>query len=361
MLKQNLSKLLLIVLLFILLLNEVTDLIKKITSIFLVSTLLCNVSTLSVLAQNGNTLLNAEKSTQTKIDKYPPDIPLMHEISFLDGQITPDVHFVGKNNKKGIFVFFYKHFRDLKDLYYKSFENKLNEKWYISDLKEDFLKSANKTYFEKQNRSWWDFDFSWNSIWNSGKSFLGSFNYSKEHHDKVFDLLSSNRHLNRKIRRGDDFRFPGILAVDKNSAEIDDFYLYDDFNSETMQEISSIIKSNDTVQAKLSDLNDLVDRKYEGFRKFKREDTIYDTIAFCYHLNGLNDYLSNFEDDWNHKSLDERKEIRKLRDKINSLVPNYCFLTEKNKAPFANIDVELSKYKVVTDTKDIKKIYVERT
>ena len=79
--------------------------IKKITSIFLVSTLLCNVSTLSVLAQNGNTLLNAEKSTQTKIDKYPPDIPLMHEISFLDGQITPDVHFVGKNNRKEIFVF----------------------------------------------------------------------------------------------------------------------------------------------------------------------------------------------------------------------------------------------------------------
>ena len=91
----------------------------------------------------------------------------------------------------------------------------------------------------------------------------------------------------------------------------------------------------------------------------KEIDASQKTVAFCFYLNRINAYLLNLENGWKGKSLEKRKKIHDIRGKINFLVPNYCFLTERQKSPFSNINVELDKYNVVEDTKGVKSIYLE--
>ncbi len=327
--------------------------VSKLTAIFFIFSLLFIPQDLSVLAQNECIGDSCIATPNNKIfNNYSPDIPSMHKISLLSGQIIPDVHYVNKNNKEKIFLF-RNHFQDFKNLLYKTLETKLNESYLYYIDKDDFLKMANVTYEGPQN-----------TLWEGIKYFIRSFN-----NGEIIKLISLNRILHRLNHRYGHKQLCG-LNIDKDSVtDIDaDFFdlkrgvyfcFKDKFNAETMEEISSIIESNNTVKSKISDLNNLIDEKYDEYRKFKNEDTSYDTISFCLHLNRINDYLSNFEKDWNHKDLDECKEIRKLREKINSLIPNYCFLTEKNKAPFAGVKID--KYILVTDTNDVKRIYLENS
>ena len=329
---------------------------NKLATLLLILSLSLIPQDLTTLAQNECVIDNCTAATKDKIlDGYPPNIPLMHKISLLGGQITPDVHYIDKNRKESIFIF-QNRFKDFKDLLYKTLETKLDKNFLCSVDKDDFWKMISF------------------SLWGNMKVMNSCF---KSRFDgEIKKMMELNTIFGRKFIH-DRKKTCGLsVKIGKNpeynTVDMDPlnflfnpekeiyFCLKDKYNVETMKEIDSIIKSNNTVKSKISDLNNLVDKKYKEYEKFKNRDTTYDTISFCFHLNGINDYLLNFENDLENKDLDVCKEIRKLREKINSLIPKYCFLAERQKSPFSNIDVKLDKYNVVEDTKGVKSIYLEK-
>lgn len=336
---------------------------KKVTIVFLVLLMFLYIHRdLSTLAKNECKDNICKSATLTMEDLYyPPNIPAMHKLSFLaDTIVSPFAHYVGNDGEKMTFSNIYNEdLKSLKDSYYKELENILNSKYYYANVKDDILNLANDTYKEW---SWWDLlnPLQW---WDFGKSLLGKFNISNADKDSVSNLLTYNRFLSYLIKKDENSTiviFP--LTIDRNSGEIktpEKLRKIEDEIEKTLKKTKSIIESNATIESKLDDLNKFIDDEYKKYENFKEIDASQKTVAFCFYLNRINAYLLNLENGWKGKSLEKRKKIHDIRGKINFLVPNYCFLTERQKSPFSNINVELDKYNVVEDTKGVKSIYLE--
>ena len=346
---------------------------NKLATLLLILSLSLIPQDLTTLAQNECVIDNCTAATKDKVlDDYLPDVPAMHKLSFLsDAIVSPFAHYVGNDGSEKM-TFHGKNLKSLKDLYFKELKNKLNSKYYYADLKDDILNSANDTSYVKLSwgRPLADYVLNYlkdsnlfpSYLWRFWKSILGGFNITKADKDTVNSLLFDNVFLSRLIKEGkDSFVLP--LTIDRNSGKFKipkKLIQIENEIEETLKKMNLIIESNADIESKLDDLDKFIDDEYKKYKNFKEIDSSQKTVAFCFHLNRINDYLLNFENGWERKDLEERKKIHKLREKINFLVPNYCFLKQKQKSPFSNIDVKLDKYNVVEDTKGVKSIYLEK-
>ncbi len=318
---------------------------KKIVNAFLVAAVISQIS-LSVHAQLN--CMNENCSNEDDISLFetsPPNVPAMHSSSFLQKSVqaipvveTPfgDENFVFCGNSKGF-----------KDLVYKKLVNLVQGFWWCTNEYQDwFYKMANGTVQPR---------------YGFISKFLSKLT-SKTKEREAQELVSLNLNVLRCGRYQEatlSYDWPCIFVANRY---LDNIRKYKPLSTANLrrvnQEISSIIKSDMPLKLKIEKLNELVDNEYERHRKFKNESSTEELINFCVPLYRLNNELSNWKKNWAQKNLDERREIYKLGAKINKLMPNYCFLTENDKAPFAG--VRLDSYILVTDTEDTKRIYLEK-
>lgn len=326
---------------------------KKIVSAFLVAAVISQIS-LSVQAQLN--CINENCANQEDISLFetsPPNVPAMHAISFCNSEIStiPITHFIKGAEQE--FAVFCGNSKGLKSLAYKKLENKVKERWYWEQHKNQILSMANGTFTELGAD-----ENIFSSLFKWLKKQLGSIVVTSKDEKEVLDLLNLNYQIFACQEYFDVYNYPCVFVADRSLDDIKKLNVSGVTLRKINNEISSIIQSDMPIKSKLEKLNVLVDNEYEKYRDLKKEGSTEDMVNFCVPLYRLNNYLSHVKKNWPQKTLDERKEIYKLGAKINTLMPNYCFLTENDKSPFAGVKVD--SYILVTDTEDTKRIYLEK-
>lgn len=114
-------------------------------------------------------------------------------------------------------------------------------------------------------------------------------------------------------------------------------------------------------EKKLDDVEKLklMNQKVDEFKKeIKPENSIENIIDFCFVINKISEYLSNFERFLQTKEYDLLKIMDLLRRKINYYLLEFRYKFVENQAPILNIKIK--RYKILCESLEITSVFLER-
>ena len=124
---------------------------------------------------------------------------------------------------------------------------------------------------------------------------------------------------------------------------------------EYIREIEEIKKKNIEDKEKLEILNKKIN---EFKKKIQPENSIDETLVFCFVLNTISEYVNNFEKSLQTKEYSFLQTMEPIRRKLDYYLLEFRYKCEENKSPILNI--EIKSYKILCDSLEKRTIYLER-
>lgn len=298
------------------------------------------------------------------LKKYPPNLSEMQEIGFgvktvapngelVEKRVRPDCHFRGDDGKEYL-IFYNNHIKQLKEILYKKLKNNMDTHKCAFAGKNSALNSIanghrqNVDFESFETSSFWDVTEDWlddlytNPFWvcSAVKFFQKDANKIK---NEGIKLAKSSGKLTAAVNKYgevlDNSDTPCMAIISRDLNEPTVISSLEELNL-IEKEIYNVMVSKNSYKHKIEQLNDLLDKYIENFTP---EASNMHAMKFCFPLNRISYYLSNFEKGPQDENLETLKAMYALRQKINRLTLKHRFIFEQNKAPILNIKIDRCK------------------
>lgn len=298
------------------------------------------------------------------LKKYPPNLSEMQEIGFgvktvapngelVEKRVRPDCHFRGDDGKEYL-IFYNNHIKQLKEILYKKLKNNMDTHKCAFAGKNSALNSIanghrqNVDFESFETSSFWDVTEDWlddlytNPFWvcSAVKFFQKDANKIK---NEGIKLAKSSGKLTAAVNKYgevlDNSDTPCMAIISRDLNEPTVISSLEELNL-IEKEIYNVMVSKNSYKYKIEQLNGLLDKYIENFTP---EASNMHAMKFCFPLNRISYYLSNFEKGPQDENLETLKAMYALRQKINRLTLKHRFIFEQNKAPILNIKIDRCK------------------
>ena len=268
--------------------------------------------------------------------------------------LSPNVNFF---KEKDYFIFYNDNLKTLKKLY----EIELKE--YLK--KHDFVLYCKYSNIQKALKKL-EYSCAPDNSYSPGKliSYFIGYNWYKDIIEHA-DLLGSNLNiLTSTLNQFSDMINPNNFCAIRISENLFDEpirpILYSQNSKENKsldyyREIEELKEQNITNEEKLNLMNQKID---ELKQRIMPENSINKLIDFCFVLNKISEYLSNFERSLETKELSFLKIMNTLRTKLDFYLLEYRYKFVENQEPILNI--KIGRYKILCDSQETTGIYLEK-
>lgn len=260
-------------------------------------------------------------------------------------ELSPNGNFI---KEKGYFLFYNDNLKILIELYKAYLEEYIKQNDFALFFKRNNL---NEVFNEKDYKYISDADNSYNPL----KLVSGLISkYWKQDIIEKSDILSFN--LNELKKEKESFDKKEKMSAVKISENLFDEKLsVHKFNSKYFEEIECLKNENIDDIKKLN----LLDKKIDELKKeIKPENSLDNMTEFCFVINIISEYLSNFERSFETKQFDLLKIMNTIRIKIDYFLLDYRYKFVENESPILNIKIK--RYKILCDSPSITGIYFEK-
>lgn len=315
-------------------------------------------------AQAAYSSKTEEEQKSEILKKYPPNLSEMQEIGFgvktvapngelVEKRVRPDCHFRGDDGKEYL-IFYNNHIKQLKEILYKKLKNNMATNKCAFAGKKSALNSIANGYrqnvdFESfETSSFWDVTEDWlddlytNPFWVCSAVKLFQKDADKIKNEGIKLAKSSGKLTTAVNKYGeilDNSDTPCMAIISRDLNEPTVISGLEELNL-IEKEIYNVMVSKNSYKHKIEQLNDLLDKYIENFTP---EASNMHAMKFCFPLNRISYYLSNFEKGPQDENLETLKAMYALRQKINRLTLKHRFIFEQNKAPILNIKIDRCK------------------
>lgn len=279
--------------------------------------------------------------------------------------VRPDCHFRDENGLE-YFVFYNNRITQLRDLLYKKFKDELSKHSFLLHTISNSLSRVANTSIDNVNNKKF-FKVSAGDLAKSAFSGYFAFGTGIAMRSKKYKpivnivgaLSTTCGHLKYAYETyGTDLDNNTdkvcVFIVNKNVNGFCPVFLCEDYCT-CEKEINSIINSSHTDKEIIDSLDDLLENYKEGIRP---STSILRSVRFCFPLNRVSYYLSNFERSLQDKDLETLEAMYKLRKKVNRLTLEHRFIFTQNEAPI--LDVPINRCKLIVDSKSQTMVFLER-
>ena len=268
--------------------------------------------------------------------------------------LTPNVNFF---KEKDYFIFYNDNLKTLKKLYEIELKDYTKQHDFILYCKYSNLKKAIKEL---------GFSHAPDNSYNPGKliSYFIGYNFYTDIIEHA-DLLGSNFNIlvSTLSQFSDTINPSNFCAIQISENLFDEpikpilyFHNSEEKNSlDYYGEIEQIKEQNITNEEKLNLMNQKID---ELKQRIMPENSTNKLIDFCFVLNKISEYLSNFERALETKELSFLKIMNTLRTKLDFYLLEYRYKFVENQEPILNI--KIGRYKILCDSQDTTGIYLEK-
>ena len=249
--------------------------------------------------------------------------------------------------EKGYFIFYNDNLKNLIDLYKAYLGEYIKQHDFALLFKRDNLNKVFKEVGFEYNS---DADNSYNPF----KLVSGLIsNYWKQDIIEKSDILAKNLIELKKAQQ--NYNDKKICAVQISENLFDEKLSVHYFDIKYINEIECL--KNEKID-EIQKLN-LFDKKIDELKKeIMPENSIDKMSEFCFVLNIISEYLSNFERSFETKTLDLLKIMNIIRIKLDYFLLDYRYKFVENQSPILNIKIK--RYKMLCDSPGKTSIYFEK-
>ena len=249
--------------------------------------------------------------------------------------------------EKGYFIFYNDNLKNLIDLYKAYLGEYIKQHDFALLFKRDNLNKVFKEVGFEYNS---DADNSYNPF----KLVSGLISYYwKQDIIEKSDILANNLIELKKAQQ--DYNNKKICAVQISENLFDEKLNIHYFNINYINEIECL--KNEKID-EIQKLN-LFDKKIDELKKEIMPENSRDKMSeFCFVLNIISEYLSNFERSFETKTLDLLKIMNIIRIKLDYFLLDYRYKFVENQSPILNIKIK--RYKMLCDSPGKTSIYFEK-
>ena len=249
--------------------------------------------------------------------------------------------------EKGYFIFYNDNLKNLIDLYKAYLGEYIKQHDFALLFKRDNLSEVFKeVVFEYKKEA--------DNSYNPFKLVSGLIsNYWKQDIIEKSDILAKNLIELKKAQQ--NYNDKKICAVQISENLFDEKLNIYNFNIKYINEIESL--KNEKID-EIQKLN-LFDKKIDELKKEIMPENSRDKMSeFCFVLNIISEYLSNFERSFETKTLDLLKIMNIIRIKLDYFLLDYRYKFVENQSPILNIKIK--RYKMLCDSPGKTSIYFEK-
>ena len=249
--------------------------------------------------------------------------------------------------EKGYFIFYNDNLKNLIDLYKAYLGEYIKQHDFALLFKRDNLSEVFKeVVFEYKKEA--------DNSYNPFKLVSGLISrYWKQDIIEKSDILANNLIELKKAQQ--DYNDKKICAVQISENLFDEKINTHEFNIKYINEIECL--KNEKID-EIQKLN-LFDKKIDELKKeIMPENSIDKMSEFCFVLNIISEYLSNFERSFETKTLDLLKIMNIIRIKLDYFLLDYRYKFVENQSPILNIKIK--RYKMLCDSPGKTSIYFEK-
>ena len=249
--------------------------------------------------------------------------------------------------EKGYFIFYNDNLKNLIDLYKAYLGEYIKQHDFALLFKRDNLSEVFKeVVFEYKKEA--------DNSYNPFKLVSGLISrYWKQDIIEKSDILAKNLIELKKAQQ--DYNNKKICAVQISENLFDEKLNIYNFNIKYINEIESL--KNEKID-EIQKLN-LFDKKIDELKKEIMPENSLDKMSeFCFVLNIISEYLSNFERSFETKTLDLLKIMNIIRIKLDYFLLDYRYKFVENQSPILNIKIK--RYKMLCDSPGKTSIYFEK-
>ena len=249
--------------------------------------------------------------------------------------------------EKGYFIFYNDNLKNLIDLYKAYLGEYIKQHDFALLFKRDNLSEVFKeVVFEYKKEA--------DNSYNPFKLVSGLISrYWKQDIIEKSDILAKNLIELKKAQQ--DYNNKKIGAVQISENLFDEKLNIYNFNIKYINEIESL--KNEKID-EIQKLN-LFDKKIDELKKEIMPENSLDKMSeFCFVLNIISEYLSNFERSFETKTLDLLKIMNIIRIKLDYFLLDYRYKFVENQSPILNIKIK--RYKMLCDSPGKTSIYFEK-
>ena len=249
--------------------------------------------------------------------------------------------------EKGYFIFYNDNLKNLIDLYKAYLGEYIKQHDFALLFKRDNLNKVFKEVgFEYKSEA--------DDSYNPFKLVSGLISYYwKQDIIEKSDILANNLMKLKKAQQ--DYNNKKICSVQISENLFDEKLNIYYFNIKYINEIESL--KNEKID-EIQKLN-LFDKKIDELKKEIMPENSRDKMSeFCFVLNIISEYLSNFERSFETKTLDLLKIMNIIRIKLDYFLLDYRYKFVENQSPILNIKIK--RYKMLCDSPGKTSIYFEK-
>jgi len=267
--------------------------------------------------------------------------------------LSPNVNFT---NQKDYFIFYNDNLKILIDLYRLKLKEYINKHYLVLYCKEDNLTKSLKNL---------GFDGNLDNSYGPLKLASG---FIAQWYEDIIDqanilaknlttLISVVEKFTEKVYK--DNMCAIIISENLFDENIDVKLFFNNGESKTC--LNYLNEIEDIKEKKMDDIEKLklMNQKVDEFKKeIKPENSLDNIIDFCFVINKISEYLSNFERSLQTKEYELLKVMDFLRRKLDYYLLEFRYKFVENNAPILNIKIK--RYKILCDSLEKTSIYLER-
>ena len=285
-----------------------------------------------------------------RITKYMEKKKKNSEIIFT---LSPNVNYT---NQKDYFIFYNDNLKILIDLYRLKLRDYIDEHYFVLYCKEDNLNKTLKNlgFDEKLDNSYGPLKLVSNLISQWNEEIVEQANILA----KSLNTLTSIRdNFTDKVTK--DNMCAVIVSENLFDENIKEKLYFNNTESKTCLNYLSEIEEIKEKQMDDIEKLKLMNHKVDEFKKeIKPENSIDNIIDFCFVLNKISEYLSNFERSLQTKQYELLKVMDKFRRKLDYYLLEFRYKFVENNDPI--LKIKIKRYKILCDSLEITSIYLER-
>ena len=285
-----------------------------------------------------------------RITKYTEKKKKNSEIIFT---LSPNVNYT---NQKDYFIFYNDNLKILIDLYRLKLRDYIDEHYFVLYCKEDNLNKTLKNlgFDEKLDNSYGPLKLVSNLISQWNEEIVEQANILA----KSLNTLTSIRdNFTDKVTK--DNMCAVIVSENLFDENIKEKLYFNNTESKTCLNYLSEIEEIKEKQMDDIEKLKLMNHKVDEFKKeIKPENSIDNIIDFCFVLNKISEYLSNFERSLQTKQYEQLKVMDKFRRKLDYYLLEFRYKFVENNDPI--LKIKIKRYKILCDSLEITSIYLER-
>lgn len=285
-----------------------------------------------------------------RITKYTEKKKKNSEIIFT---LSPNVNYT---NQKDYFIFYNDNLKILIDLYRLKLRDYIDEHYFVLYCKEDNLNKTLKNlgFDEKLDNSYGPLKLVSNLISQWNEEIVEQANILA----KSLNTLTSIRdNFTDKVTK--EHMCAVIVSENLFDENIKEKLYFNNTESKTCLNYLSEIEEIKEKQMDDIEKLKLMNHKVDEFKKeIKPENSIDNIIDFCFVLNKISEYLSNFERSLQTKQYEQLKVMDKFRRKLDYYLLEFRYKFVENNDPI--LKIKIKRYKILCDSLEITSIYLER-